>query len=471
MAKYTDEELKLAREFVLDQDKYKTTEFMNANDKKKKRLVKELSQFGKEDQDYKILYGDPPESTVIKFAEYRRNKLAKKKAELEERNKKNSVDAWREGKAEVRAVMGDSYNEVDENYYKSKRKGGGGNKNSTPTKPATIPPQKYDVEGSDKIDTIEKNILEEYGNNYFELITYDNGLNGGKDGGKLKLAGVLKDIPSFSMSCSWDKGPASSISDTVKGFMCSPLMEMVTTIGGHDRAWMSLDEGTDRTYKTTTRPTFDLSFKIYTIDNIGSKSLTTWNTWLKALSLYAMPSVDAKVSINAMGNNAINGVIGCFDQVNNTFQAAKDAFTGAGDDKDLIDKLATTVVSAVNSTFNSISNRDGPYRVISTANTKNFYGAKLWYLRILPGIFENPLIVYISNWGITYSKEMNIATNEPIWVEFKVTCEMDQVASAPVWMKYISSNTSHGYINSTYMTEIGKARNDYKFELPEYKID
>lgn len=312
----------------------------------------------------------------------------------------------------------------------------------------------------------DNKLLEEYGNNYFELITYDQGLNNSKLGGQLKLAGVLKDMPSFSMSCTWDKGPAASISDTVKSFMCSPIMEMMTTMGGRDRAWMSLDEGTDRVYKTTSRPSFTLNFKLYSNEVIGSEKLTEWKTWLKALSLYTMPSVDAKVSINAMANNTLNGLYGCGDLIKNTFDSFQKGFSNAFDsekneavsDKSLIDKITEGIGSgletAVNSVAGQLTERDGLNRVINSSNTKNYYGAKLWYLKLLPGIFKKPLIVYISNWGVTYSKEINPDTHEPIWVDFTITCEMDQIASAPVWMRYITGKSEN---IETYTKEYAKA--------------
>ena len=312
----------------------------------------------------------------------------------------------------------------------------------------------------------DNKLLKEYGNNYFELITYDQGLNNSKLGGQLKLAGVLKDMPSFSMSCTWDKGPAASISDTVKNLMCSPLLEMMTTMGGRDRSWMSLDEGTDRVYKTTSRPSFTLNFKLYPNEVIGSEKLTEWKTWLKALSLYTMPSVDAKVSINAMANNTLNGLYGCGDLIKNTLDSFQKGFSNAFDsqkneavsDKSIIDKIIKGIggglETAVNGVAGQLTERDGLNRVTNSSNTKNFYGAKLWYLRLLPGIFKKPLIVYISNWGVTYSKEINPDTHEPIWVEFTVTCEMDQIASAPVWMSYI---TGHSENIETYTKEYAKA--------------
>lgn len=310
-------------------------------------------------------------------------------------------------------------------------------------KPQKLEPYKF-AENKDSVPQAapSNDLLAEYGNNYFELITFDKGLNNGKDNGRVTLAGVLKDIPAFNMKATWEPGPAATISDTVKKFMTSPIAEMTTTLGGRDRAWMNLDEGTDRVYKSTSKPTFSLSFKLYTNENIGSKSLTNYRTWIKALSLYTMPSVDAKVNINAMANNTLNGLYGCADLIGDVVDAAKDAFQGGEDgkqkDKDLIDKVTDAVTVAANTASDIIQRRDGEYRVVSDANQKNFYGAKLWYLKILPGIFKNPLIVYIDSWGVTYSKEINPDTLEPIWVEFNINCAMDQVASAPTWAKYLN---------------------------------
>lgn len=310
-------------------------------------------------------------------------------------------------------------------------------------KPQKLEPYKF-AENKDSVPQAapSNDLLAEYGNNYFELITFDKGLNNGKDNGRVTLAGVLKDIPAFNMKATWEPGPAATISDTVKKFMTSPIAEMTTTLGGRDRAWMNLDEGTDRVYKSTSKPTFSLSFKLYTNENIGSKSLTNYRTWIKALSLYTMPSVDTKVNINAMANNTLNGLYGCADLIGDVVDAAKDAFQGGEDgkqkDKDLIDKVTDAVKVAANTASDIIQRRDGEYRVVSDANQKNFYGAKLWYLKILPGIFKNPLIVYIDYWGVTYSKEINPDTLEPIWVEFNINCAMDQVASAPTWAKYLN---------------------------------
>lgn len=443
----TDEERKLAREYVNKKYEKKSSAYMNAsNDKQRMRMIADESMFGKEDLDYKILDGTANESAIKQYAMYRQNQIMKTNAEIKAKNERNSVEAWRRGEAQVVAVMGDTYNEVDPAYM------GGANTNvQLPEKlePDTTAPNIINVSN----DSTENSLYEEYGNNYFELITYDNIFKSkNNSAGALTLAGVLKDIPSFGMTADWEKGPAASVSDTVKNFMCSPGMEMITTLGGHDRAWMNLDEGTDRTYKTVDRPSFDLSFKLYTNENIGSKSLTTYQTWLKALSLFSMPSIDTKVSINAMANNVLNGVYGCVDLADKMIDAAKTTFNASrqNEDKDIIDTIADTAVGVVDAAAETIQSRNGEWRVTSNNNLKNYYGAKLWYLKILPGIFRKPLIVYIQSWGITYSKEVNPNTGKPIWVEFKINCQMDQIASAPIWMKYLRNTTDPSNYETYY---------------------
>jgi len=165
-----------------------------------------------------------------------------------------------------------------------------------------------------------------------------------------------------------------------------------------------------------------------------------------------MPSIDTKVSINAMANNVLNGVYGCVDLADKMIDAAKTTFNASSknDDKDIIDKIADTAVGVVDAAAETIQSRNGEWRVTSNNNLKNYYGAKLWYLKILPGIFRKPLVVYIQSWGITYSKEVNPNTGKPIWVEFKINCQMDQIASAPIWMKYLRNTTDPSNYETYY---------------------
>ena len=48
----------------------------------------------------------------------------------------------------------------------------------------------------------------------------------------------------------------------------------------------------------------------------------------------------------------------------------------------------------------------------------------------------------VSNTTIgSLEKGINPNTGKPIWVEFKINCQMDQIASAPIWMKYLRNTT------------------------------
>lgn len=295
------------------------------------------------------------------------------------------------------------------------------------------------VNPTDNDTLITKNYLKEYGNNFFELYTYDPSVNNGKNDGLLRLAGVLRQIPSFSMSTNWGAGPAKSLSDIVKHFMCSDVMEMVTTIGGYDRSWTQVDEGSDRTYENTSEPTFDLEFRCYTTENIGSQGLTTWKNWIKCLSLYAQPSIASNVNINAMGNNAVNGVLGAFDKVTQVASDVGKLASGNIESNDsVISAIVDTVADVVNDAAVLVTSRDDENRVKGPANKNNYYGAKLWKLRIMPGIIQRPINVYISNWSVTYSKEINVTTKEPIYVDFKINCNLDQIPNAGRWMYYMN---------------------------------
>lgn len=320
-----------------------------------------------------------------------------------------------------------------------------------------VAPDTFTVIDNDDVGKVEQDLLEEYGNNFFELITYDKSLEGTGYNGKIVLAGVLKDVPSFSMSTEWVKGPMAEVADMVKDYTNNPMMEMFNGVVGKDRSWINVDEGTDRTYsKVSQKPSFNLNFKIYTTENIGSKSLTTWKTWLKALSLYAMPSISNKIAVNAMANHEFEALKSGWGMVKDVYHSTKNSLSNNTDDKDIVDKVGEAIKTFANTTESNILKRDNPDRAKSTANSDTFYGAKLWYLRILPGIFDNPLIVYISSWGLTYSRELNLTTGEPIWIEFKINCEMDQIPSVPIWMKYLSKDaTKNGNIFKTYMSEQG----------------
>lgn len=329
------------------------------------------------------------------------------------------------------------------------------NKNS-----GIIPPKPIKNEPDTSLKDLDESLLKEYGNNLFELVTYDPSVNNDKNNGQIRLLGVLKQLPNFSMSTKWSEGPGASITNFVKDYMGNELMEIVTTIGGNDRSWNAIDEQSDRVYDgVASLPTFNLDFRIYTTETIGTKALTSWTTWETALALFAQPSIASKVSVNSMGNNLVNGVLQGLDNVTSVIKSVPEALGGnvnKSSQKDngavmnAIDAVTNTVGDVIDKAAVLVTSRDDQNRVEGQANRKNYYGAKLWKLSILPGILQRRIPVYISSWSVTYSKERKIVRDEngnaiptdPIYVDFNVQCQLDQVPNAGVWMYYFDKNAN-----------------------------
>lgn len=336
-----------------------------------------------------------------------------------------------------------------------------------------IPPKPIKNEPDALLKDLDESLLKEYGNNLFELVTYDPSVNNGKNNGQIRLMGVLKQLPNFAMVSKWAEGPGASITNFVKDYMGNELMEIVTTIGGNDRSWNAVDEQSDRVYDgVASLPTFNLDFRIYTTETIGTKALTSWTTWETALALFAQPSIASKVSVNSMGNNLVNGVLQGLDNVTSVIKSIPEAL-GSNADKssqkdngaimNAIDAVTNTVGDVIDKAAVLVTSRDDQNRVEGPANRKNYYGAKLWKLRILPGILQRQIPVYISSWSVTYSKERKIIRDEngnaiptdPIYVDFNVQCQLDQVPNAGVWMYYFDKNANSVGIWEKY-EETGK---------------
>lgn len=310
---------------------------------------------------------------------------------------------------------------------------------------------------------ISVELLREYGNNLFMLYTYDPSFKTDKNNGLVEMCGVLKELPPFSMSqAAWTTGPAASLTDIVKGYLCSDLMEMITTIGGNDRSFNAVDETSDRTYNGTNPVTFPLSFRIYTTQTIGSKQLTPWQTWVKLLSLFAQPSIASKVNINSIGNNVVNGVLGGLDKATSLVNSTGNILTSQKDSaKGLINAIGDTIEDVVNEAQVFVTTRDDENRVGGPANLKNYYGAKLWKLRVLPGLIQRPLIVVIEGWGVTFSKERNLDNSQPIYLDFTINCKLDQIPNAGNWMYYLdrrANKAGYFYDRSNLTEQQKKAR-------------
>lgn len=320
---------------------------------------------------------------------------------------------------------------------------------------------------------LEESILREYGNNFFELWTYDSSCKSKENiNGMVKIAGVLKQLPTFSMSTTWESGPAAALTDIVKGFMCSDVMEMLNAYAGYDRSWNSVDEGSDRVYTNVSQTSFNLEFRVYTNQTIGTKQFSTWDTIKNVLSLFAQPSIASKVSINAMGNNAVNSVALGLDKTMDLLSNARETLSNnVSNAESTIDALGQSVSDVLNEASIMVYSRDDYRRVEGPANDKNFYGAKLWKLRLMPGIFQRPLIVYVSNWTMNISKEINFTTNEPIYVDFSIQCQLDQLPNSHTWCYYLDKNVGTNVFNKdTFTNPQPKPAEPLSGEIPDTSV-
>ena len=112
----------------------------------------------------------------------------------------------------------------------------------------------------------------------------------------------------------------------------------------------------------------------------------------------------------------------------------------------LSDKKALAIYNALNTIADTADNTGNllvakydDKRVFRNFNKDNGMGERLWHLVLYPDVFfskENPLIVYISNWEIKYSEETS--ESGPIYCDFKITCNLDQIYSRAQWYKILA---------------------------------
>ena len=75
-----------------------------------------------------------------------------------------------------------------------------------------------------------------------------------------------------------------------------------------------------------------------------------------------------------------------------------------------------------------------------------YYGGALWHLSILPGIFSHKLPVYVQSWTVKPSKEID-STGKAAYMDFTVTCVLDQVKTGNWWANEIYAPEADAYKN------------------------
>lgn len=297
------------------------------------------------------------------------------------------------------------------------------------------------------------NLCKIYGNSLFTLDPGD-GMN--------TITAVLKELPPINATASWTDSGNTTIADKFNKLYNHDLVQGASLIVGADAGKMTKTGGfTTRIYSGPGKTSFNLRFRIYSEQSIGPNNNTSITDTIVILVFYSMPKYE--LSINNLTQQFLNIKNKWVDTItddqsaasilNSVFEAGKnisDAFLGNNEDgkKDtnvsLLQRLSATVTAVGNAADSAL----GKYaeftyndhdRIYSTQNVSSGnFGGNLWLLNLMPGIFKNAIPVFISNWSFKFSKELNKYGNGPVYADFEIECEMDQVKYAGWWLENLS---------------------------------
>lgn len=295
--------------------------------------------------------------------------------------------------------------------------------------------------GGFKAKPLDKGVFDpgkliEYGNNYFTLFTYYNGL---EPDTQLVADGVMTELPPISMSTEWDNSPAASIGEVLDKALNNEFLEFMSmrTTQANSPIMRRKDQLTARCYKDTGDIGFEIKFRVYPGQTVGSQRFTTAKEWLLLLSMTTPINAACTFSIdNTLGEitNAADGVVVAFQALKDYLNSGnkKDANNLAGQKSTDLSQPFTTIEGAMTRGNPLTSFGDDDARI----SNPNVFGACLFGLRIYPWIFRKPITIYIDNWSVTPSKEWNEDQhiNDHYYYDFTLSCKMDQKPSAATWV-------------------------------------
>ena len=277
-------------------------------------------------------------------------------------------------------------------------------------------------------DGLDRGKYAEYGNNYFMLYTYYPGFKG-----FLTADGVMQEMPAISMSTEWENSPAASVGEELDKALNNEFLEFcaMKTTDANTPIMRRKDALTSRCYKDTGDISFQLKFRVYPGQKVGTQALTTAQEWLLLLSMTT--PINAACSFNV--TNAIGTVVKAADGIAAAFKAVKDSISGTNtkdeakqnqQNKALVYAEATLGEEGATA-LKSFENAD------ARITNPNVFGACLFGIRLYPWIFKKPLTCYISSWSVTPSKEWNETVKDHYYYDFTLNCSMDQKPCANTW--------------------------------------
>lgn len=279
-------------------------------------------------------------------------------------------------------------------------------------------------------DGLDRGKYAEYGNNYFMLYTYYPGFEG-----FLTADGVMQEMPAISMSTEWENSPAASVGEELDKALNNEFLEFcaMKTTNANTPIMRRKDALTARCYKDTGDISFQLKFRVYPGQKVGTQALTTAQEWLLLLSMTTPINAACSFSVD----NAIGTVVKAADGIAAAFKAVKDGISGTNSkDKEKQQQQQAALVRAEATlgaegatALKSFENAD------ARITNPNVFGACLFGIRLYPWIFKKPLTCYISSWSVTPSKEWNEDqfVNDHYYYDFTLNCSMDQKPCANVW--------------------------------------
>lgn len=345
--------------------------------------------------------------------------------------------------------------------------------------------QKPDVDYTSFIGhTFDKNFIELstiYGNNVFALEVE-----------RTQLFGVLKELPTLSLTSNWDPNAVSDLIDSLKDIQSNTKIQLVNSIFGVSQIpWIAGGDSTTRSYTGCTDATFDLQFRIYSLEAIGPSNLMSgYKRVLAALCLYAPPlhtfDADQILSLSVVNLSrtatalikALRGMtdfaankVGITDKpldaqtvnsintaYNNVVQNLSDTGSAAisvlcanssAERTEQLSSLSEAITNAANTLESILVDEKLSKSDIDRVNDqmnwyKGYYGGALWHLSILPGIFSHKIPVYVQSWTAKPSKEID-STGKAAYMDFTVTCVLDQVKTGNWWANEIYAPEADAY--------------------------
>lgn len=279
-------------------------------------------------------------------------------------------------------------------------------------------------------DGLDRGKYAEYGNNYFMLYTYYPGFEG-----FLTADGIMQEMPAISMSTEWENSPAASVGEELDKALNNEFLEFcaMKTTNANTPIMRRKDALTSRCYKDTGDISFQLKFRVYPGQKVGTQALTTAQEWLLLLSMTTPINAACSFSVD----NAIGTVVKAADGIAAAFKAVKDGISGTNSkDKEKQQQQQAALVRAEATlgaegatALKSFENAD------ARITNPNVFGACLFGIRLYPWIFKKPLTCYISSWSVTPSKEWNEDqfVNDHYYYDFTLNCSMDQKPCANTW--------------------------------------